>query len=197
MDRSGPAGLVEHYVQKAQQTRSRHRSGYRENLQPLAIKNGSVGRSIGPPSVHAHAHRAGLCAPEVIFLRRKGPLLYHSVENLQRAVTDVPEWSPVALSVLLHRLAEATGASGGEGGCSVGCAVPAALCESVVALGGCAWHVVALRAPMPAWGMVGILQIAHHALVLGLISAAGVNVKLKSADDMPKDLMRIVFGPAY
>lgn len=153
----------------------------------------SVERSIGPPSVHAHAHQAGLCAPEVIFLRRKGPPLYHSVENLQRAVTDVPEWSPVALSVLLHRLAEATGASGGDGGGSVGRAVPAALCESVVALGGCAWHVVALQAPMPAWGMVGILQIAHRALVSGSVKCCWSNVKLQSADDMPKNLMRIVF----
>lgn len=161
-------GLAGDYMQRPQLTRSRHRIGYRENLQRSAIKNGSVGSSIGPPSVHASP-------------------LYQFVESLQRAVADVLEWSPMGLSVLLHLLAEAAGATRGEGCCSVGGAVPAALCESLVDLGGCAWHVVALQAPMPARGMVGVFQIAHRALALCVIKAAGVNVKLASLNDVPKE----------
>lgn len=113
-----------------------------------------MGSSIGPPSVHASP-------------------FYQFVESLQRAVADVLEWSPMGLSVLFHLFAEAAGATRREGCCSVGGAVPAALCESLVDFCGCAWHVVALRAPMPARGMVGVLQIAHRALVLSVIRAAG------------------------
>ena len=100
----------------------------------------------------------------------------------------------MCLSVLLHRLAEAVGASRGEGRGSVGRAVPAALCESLVGLGGCAWHVVALRAPMSARGVIGLLQIAHRALGLRLVSAVESMSMSSSLEAKPKNLMRVVLN---
>lgn len=183
------------YVQRSQLIRSRFRIGERENLQLLAIKNLLWGRCIGPPSVHAHQTEP--CAPGVSFLGGQPSLLYQIIESSQCVVADVLEWFPMCPSVLRHRLAKAVGASCGEGRRSVGGAVPAALCEPFMALGGGAGHVVALEAPMPARGMVGLLQIAHRALVLRLVSAAGVNVKLGSQEARAKNPMRVFLDPAY
>ena len=119
------------------------------------------------------------------------------VESLQRAVADVPERPPMSLSVLSRRLAEAVGASRGEGRRPVGGAVPAALSQSLVVLGGRAWHVVAFRAPMPAWGVVGLFQVAHCALALRQLSAAEVNVKLSSLEAVPKNPLLVFLDSVY